>query len=438
MRILFRYILREFMVPLAYCLAGFIGIYILFELFGSFSRMTSAGISFKTAALYFAGYLSPFFHYLAPAALMLATIYTMWNLCRHSEITAMRASGISLRTVIAPLMLGAVLLAAFTAWVNEAYMPERALWAKQLRTAHFDRKAAMRDGAPSYKDTRRGHSWTVAGEHDADCEHFTDVRIAITEADGSKERLITASAADWLDGEWWLTDAKTVHYELKAQGTNSALRVLVPVASATPSLDALGLRVFPELKERPRDIRMQSAGVQFMSARAKLRYLRHGEDLTEETRSDMLYDAWAQIVSPLACVIITLLSIPAGITSGRESVFSGILGALGMFFAYYAMVIGSMVLAKTGLVPPVAAALLPPAAFLVLALYRLVRPLRPTVVLTILYFALYAVYVLIAACLVRKLSMDRTMAHVVAATLPAALAATATLKLDPSRFLKGR
>ena len=79
MGILSRYIFREFLVPLAYCLAGFISIYVLFDLFGSFSRMLEAKLSFTDAVMYFCGYLAPYFHYLAPAALMLATLYTIWT-----------------------------------------------------------------------------------------------------------------------------------------------------------------------------------------------------------------------------------------------------------------------------------------------------------------------------------------------------------------------
>ena len=125
------YILREFIVPLFYCLVGFIGIYILFELFGSFSRLLGSDLSFKECVLYFGGYLSPFFHYLASAAMMLATLYTMWNFCRHSELTAMRASGISLFAIVKPLLFAGAMMGLFIAWVSESYMPEYAQWAKK-------------------------------------------------------------------------------------------------------------------------------------------------------------------------------------------------------------------------------------------------------------------------------------------------------------------
>ena len=89
MRILSRYILREFLVPLSYCLLGFLGIYVIFELFDSFNRLMEGHPTLLDTVGFFAGYVSPYLEWLIPAALMLGTLYTMWNFCRHSEITAM-------------------------------------------------------------------------------------------------------------------------------------------------------------------------------------------------------------------------------------------------------------------------------------------------------------------------------------------------------------
>ena len=123
MGILSRYVFREFLSPLFYCLVGFVSIYVLFDLFGSFSRMLEAHLPVGDAALYFCGYLAPYFHYLAPAALMLATLYTMWVFCRHSEIVAMRASGIGFLTIVRPLLFAAAAMAVVVAWVDECFMP---------------------------------------------------------------------------------------------------------------------------------------------------------------------------------------------------------------------------------------------------------------------------------------------------------------------------
>ena len=89
----------------------------------------------------------------------------------------------------------------------------------------------------------------------------------------------------------------------------------------------------------------------------RIRYLKTHASLSPETRRDYMYDIYAQIVAPLACIIITLFAIPAGIATGRQSVFKGIVGALGMFFAFYGLTIICMILAKRGLCPPLLAAI---------------------------------------------------------------------------------
>ena len=96
----------------------------------------------------------------------------------------------------------------------------------------------------------------------------------------------------------------------------------------------------------------------------RMRYIRQHPDLSEKMRRKYRYDVWAQIMAPFACIVITLFAIPAGIASGRQSVFKGIVGALVMFFAFYALVIGGMVGADVGLIPPVPAAVLPHLVFL--------------------------------------------------------------------------
>jgi lipopolysaccharide export LptBFGC system permease protein LptF len=113
---------------------------------------------------------------------------------------------------------------------------------------------------------------------------------------------------------------------------------------------------------------LQNRPWRFNSVRDRFRYVRTHPELTAEAKSDCRYDAWAQLMAPFACIVITLFAIPAGIATGRQSVFSGILGALGMYFAFYGITIAFMVFAKNGWIAPVPAAVLPVATFFVLGL----------------------------------------------------------------------
>ena len=166
---------------------------------------------------------------------------------------------------------------------------------------------------------------------------------------------ISATEARYLDGEWWFSNVQVRHYDAGGQ----------EVATPSPELDSLPLRCFPEFNERPDDFMMQNRPWRFNSVRDRFRYVRTHPELTAAAKNDYRYDAWAQLMSPLACIVITLFAIPAGIATGRQSVFRGILGALGMYFAFYGVTIASMVAAKNGWLPPVPAAVLPVLLFLI-------------------------------------------------------------------------
>ena len=364
MRILTRYVLREFLVPFFYCLTGFVSIYVLFDLFGSFSRMRDAHISAADAFAYFCGYLAPYFHYIVPAALMLATLYTMWSFCRHSEITAMRASGVSFLAIVKPLLGVALVMGGVVVYVNEVFVPRKAQWAVQMRTEQFEREMLEKADNIVYRNAVKDRTWNVNTLLDDEGNSLGGVRVTVDRPNGGARLLnLTASRADYLDGEWWFADAKVQHYDALGQ----------EVPTKTPELDALPLRCFSEFSEKPVDFLMQNRPWKFNSVRERLRYLRHHPDLSADVRRDYLYDIWAQIMSPWACLVITLFAIPAGIASGRQSVFKGILGALGLYFAFYGLTIAMMVVAKNGWFPPVPAAILPAVVFLALGIRAFVR-----------------------------------------------------------------
>ena len=357
MKILSRYVLREFLVPLFYCLAGFLMIYVLFDLFASFSRMVEAKVSVPSAILYFCGYLAPYFHYIAPAALMLATLYTLWTFCRHSELVAMRASGVSFLVIVRPLLAIAALMSLFVLYVNEVFVPQHAAWASQLKNCRFDERQLQRGANIVFRNTQDSRTWQIADLDDDDGKHLKDVRVTIDRPNGGPRLMnVTAARADYLDGEWWVAQPQVQHYDELGQ----------EIATPTPELDALPLRNFPEFRERPADFLLQNRPWKFNSVCGRLRYLRTHTDLDGERRRDYRYDVWAQALSPLACLVITLFAIPYGIATGRQSVFRGVLSALGMYFAFYGLTIAMMVLAKNGWFPVVPAAILPDLVFLAL------------------------------------------------------------------------
>ena len=343
MRILFRYVFREFAIPLFYCTAGFLSIFVLFELFGSFGRIMEAGPAFSDIVRFFCGYIAPYFQWLMPAALLLATLYTMWNFCRHSEITAMRASGVGFAAIVRPVLVWAVICAAAVAWINEAFVPKHSKWAEDFRKAKF-RIEAMEEKRNTFAPDLPGinRTWTARRVLSPDASDLEDVQIVEPGVFS-----VRADRARFLDGQWWLYGAKWTYF-------NAAGR---QKPSPSPSLDALPLRVLAGFSETPRDLALTESDLNFLPVRDRFRYIQGRPSVPAPTRTRQIYDAWAKAAAPFACIIITLFAIPAGVATGRQSIFKGVLGAIAMFFAFFALtivcMIGCAALAERGwAVPP--------------------------------------------------------------------------------------
>ena len=354
MRILTRYVLREFLVPLTYCLTGFFGIYVLFELFGSFNRIVEAKPRFLTVLSFFAGYLSPYLQWLIPAALLLATLYTMWNFCRHSEITAMRASGIGFTVIVRPLLAVAGLMALLVAGVNEFYAP----WASELARVYRDEKfnpttAKVKENTP-YINQQAGRVWRINRMTLDNPRLLEGVRLSFDRPDGSRQLDITCRKAEYLDGLWWFSYPQYQYFD----------ELNNPLANPTPALAGLVIRSFPELTETPRDFLLMSRAWEYYTIRDMFHYLKTHTNLDAKEIAAKKYDIFSRLAAPFSCLIITLFAIPAGIATGRQSVFKGVILAMALFFGFYASSLGCMVLVKNQLLPVLVGACLPNLLFL--------------------------------------------------------------------------
>jgi len=356
MRILTRYVLREFMVPLTYCLTGFLGIYVVFELFDSFNRIMDARPPFTQIVAFFAGYVSPYLEWLIPAALLLGTLYTMWNFCRHSEITAMRASGIGFLVIARPLLLVAAAMALAVAGINEFYAPRAAERARDYRDARFKEQPGFTFENVPYYNQPANRVWRINRMSSDNPNLIEGVRVSFDRPDGSRMMDITCRKAEYLDGMWWFFYP---HYQYFDEFN-------MPVENPLPELSGLPLRAFPELNESPRDFMLMNKAWEFYSARDMIHYLRTHPHLTGEEVASKTFDIHARLAAPFSCLIITLFAIPAGLATGRQSVFKGVISAIAMFFGFYALSILAMILAKNSLAPAIPAAWFANVMFLII------------------------------------------------------------------------
>jgi lipopolysaccharide export system permease protein len=112
-RLIRRYILRQLTGPFLFALAGLTGFMLLNQVARRFGALVGKGLDWSVIAEVF-GLSIPFIVAMTlPMAVLVAVLYTFSHLAADNEVTAMRAGGLSVQQILAPVVLWGVLMAVF-------------------------------------------------------------------------------------------------------------------------------------------------------------------------------------------------------------------------------------------------------------------------------------------------------------------------------------
>ena len=128
------YILREFLTTLSLVLVSFVLlllVFTFFELLGDIIRNRTALV---TVGEYLVNLTPSMIYTITPLCVLLAVLVTFGMLNRSNELTAMKATGISLYRVVLPVLVIASILAASLFAFDELYLPSANLRQEALRS----------------------------------------------------------------------------------------------------------------------------------------------------------------------------------------------------------------------------------------------------------------------------------------------------------------
>lgn len=360
MRLITRYLLSSFLGPLLVCLIAFNTIFIIFDLFGHLSRFLEAGAGFVLGMRYYGGIISMYSHWFVPASCLLATLYTMWRLSHHSELTAMRANGISFRRLTVPFFVVSVCLSVLIIVNSEWIAPELSTWSERFKEADFQQDVVSRQQELQYLEFVKplisgvSQSWVIDAVDTSSESGLSNLStpVKITRIENSHNMWrIRATEAEFLDGVWWLTHPAQIDF--RKQGGE---------AESVPAL--VSRRRMPQLTATPRDMLLDQRDWELFPLVDMLKYLRH----RQVDDPGKWYAFYYRLAAPWACVVITIFAIPAGITTGRKSVIKGVIMALAAFFSFYAVTLILQFMGHHGICPPLVAALIPNVLYLFIGL----------------------------------------------------------------------
>ena len=122
-RILSRYILRQHLPPLGYAIAALTFAMLVNQVAKQFGNFVGKGLPWGVIFEVFALSIPFIVAMTLPMAVLVAVMYTFSHLAADNEVTAMKANGISIGRILAPVLGGAALMSVISLFWNDQVLP---------------------------------------------------------------------------------------------------------------------------------------------------------------------------------------------------------------------------------------------------------------------------------------------------------------------------
>jgi LPS export ABC transporter permease LptG/LPS export ABC transporter permease LptF len=325
-RILDEYVVREFLGMFVMVLSGFVLLMLVFTFFDLVGDIIRNHIPLTTVGAYLVNLTPDMLYQIAPLAVLIAVLVTFGVLNRNSEITAMKATGISLYRLVVPVVSIAAVLSIALFLFDQYYLPQANRRQEALRN--------IIKGRPPQTVLHPEHNWIFGqprtGEpgrifyyqfYDPDHKEFAN--LSVFEFDPSTfslTRRIVASRVYWDAGDdiWrfqngWVRDMK--------------------VAETTGYREFKQL-TFSEIHEDPGYFTKESWQSQEMNFGQLNSYI---NDLRQSGFDTMRLRValWHKLAYPLIAIVMAMLAIPFALSMGRRGSLTAIAVAIGVALAYW-------------------------------------------------------------------------------------------------------
>src|ERR1700747_2443211 len=127
MKLLDRYVIRNFLQVYLYCIIGFISIWLIFDISDNISTFIDQHVGLATAVRFYAVQVPQVFIILLPVSLLLALLFSLGRMSRSNEIVSMLTAGISIPRVLFPLAIVGLLTVGVATSLNFSMAPHAGL-----------------------------------------------------------------------------------------------------------------------------------------------------------------------------------------------------------------------------------------------------------------------------------------------------------------------
>jgi lipopolysaccharide export system permease protein len=356
MKLLDRYVVRNFLQAYLYCIAGFISIWLIFDVSDNISTFIDQHIGLLLVIRYYATQVPQILIILLPVSLLLALLFSLGRMSRANEIVSMLTAGLSVPRVLLPLIAIGLLTVAATTALNYSLAPHAELARKLFLSAARARQGPIVE-AQIFRNRTDSRTWFIQNFRPGH-NVFNTVQVLQQDAhDNIVANYLADRAIYHPDGKVWeFENAKVVHYD-----------------GAGNILDE---QVYPSLKlnnwsETP--FRLDSANVraEFLSIPELHRYLQFNADFPATLLAPFRTHFQYRLALPWTCMVVVCIAAPLGIGYSRRGVLASVASAVILIFSMNFLTHLFLALGEGDRVSPFLAAWTPNALFTVIGFYLL-------------------------------------------------------------------
>ncbi|MBN2357161.1 LPS export ABC transporter permease LptG [candidate division KSB1 bacterium] len=355
MTILDRYLSRSFLSILLFAFFAFICIFIVVDGIEKLDVYIAQQVPKMVVAKLYLYYIPYIIILTLPVAMLLSSLFSVGNLARYNEITAMKASGLSLYRILAPIFVIAFLISIGAMLFAEYVVPPANAARSELMAQYSERRrqAWRRKLSNVYALDDQGRRINIRSY---DSENKSADKVTIRKFDGLSLSLhVYAEKMIWENDNWILYDGIERTFEAEEEQVVKFTR-----------------KPFPNTGLKPEDLAKIIKKPEEMSYTELKAFIKEVERNGGDPNHWMV-DLYLKIAVPFANFIIVLFGAPLSSQKRRGGTATGFGLSLTIVFIYFGIIKTAQSMGQNGMLPPLLAAWIANIIFLIASFFILLK-----------------------------------------------------------------
>ena len=357
MKIIDKYICKEFIIPFSYCFFAFVLLFIIGDLFENLDDFIKQKLPWQIIGKYYLFLIPTIFIWTTPLAVLLSLLYQLGYMSRYNELSALKASGVSFWRIMAPFVIIGIIFTFLMFGVNERLVPRCTAEMDYVRNVYIKKKKDA--GGPEkvkkiiFFSSAYNMSFYI-DKIDRTINEAENISNRKFHDDGTLKMEWYGERGKWLDNSWWLFNGYTRKFDQEGS-----------IAGGVQFFEKKELAV----NVPPQDLIYSQSEMMNIGAHMNFQQLRNymRRNYTKGTLpQDLVVDLYRKLSMPVTVLVVTLFGIAFGARISRGGALASVGASIGFYLVYYGASSFLLALGKLGKLIPALAVWTPHLVFAII------------------------------------------------------------------------